>query len=82
MSPTCGTKLFQGGIILLDTISLTSPFLSEEVAKKIENISIQRSGIDFEVGELLYVFTTKDLRGSWDSNIHISVNLFMKCLYL
>lgn len=73
MSPTCGTKLFQGGIILLDTISLTSPFLSEEVARKIEDISVQRSGIDFEVGELLYIFTTKDLRGSWDSNIHISV---------
>lgn len=58
---------------MIDTIVINSPTLDENTALKIENVSIQRSGIDFEVGEMLYRFTTKELKGSWDNSIRLSV---------
>lgn len=58
---------------MIDTVVLNSPFLDEYIASKIESISIVRSGIDFQVGELLYQFTTKELRGSWESSIRLQI---------
>lgn len=58
---------------MIDTIKVESPSISEEIAFIIENSSIIRAGIDVENGELLYKFTTKELKGSYDSSIRISV---------
>lgn len=58
---------------MIDTIRVESPSIGEEVAHVIENSSIIRTGIDFENGELLYKFITKELKGSYDSSIRISV---------
>lgn len=58
---------------MIDTIVIISPSLLEDIAQKIEQISIIRSGIDFENGELLYRFTNKELKGSYDSSIRITV---------
>lgn len=58
---------------MIDTIVLNSPELDEEIAIKIESLSIERSGIDFEIGQLLYRFTTRELKGTFDSSIRINV---------
>lgn len=58
---------------MIDTIVLNSPFLDEYSALKIEEVSLQRTGIDFEIGEILYTFTTKELKGTYDSSIRINI---------
>lgn len=58
---------------MIDTILINSPDLDEETAKNIEMVSIQRSGIDFQHGEIIYRFTTKELKGTFDSNIRINI---------
>lgn len=63
----------KGVFKLIDTIVLNSPYLDEKTAEIIENLSIQRSGIDFELGELIYKFTTKELKGTHDSSIRINI---------
>lgn len=74
MTPTYGSILGKKGVFLLiDTIVLNSPFLDKNCAIKIEEISVQRSGIDFELGELMYRFTTKELKGTYDSSIRVNI---------
>lgn len=58
---------------MIDTVVLISPFLDEETAIKIENVATQRAGFDFEIEQLLYRFTTKELKGTYDSSIRINV---------
>lgn len=58
---------------MIDTIVIISPNISEELAQKIESISVVRTGIDYLNGELLYRFTNKELKGSYDSSIRITV---------
>lgn len=58
---------------MIDTIVLNSPDLEEDIALKIEEISVQRMGVDFQINELLYRFTTKELKGTYDSSIRINI---------
>lgn len=59
---------------MIDTIVLRSTSISDEVANKIERLCIERTGIDFENDEVLYRFTSKELKGSYDASIRVSVN--------
>ncbi|AMA74298.1 phage/plasmid replication protein, II/X family [Aneurinibacillus thermoaerophilus] len=57
----------------IDTVTLRSPFISEELAKKIEQQSILRQKVDQQTGEVLHSFTTKSLEGSFDARISVKV---------
>ena len=58
---------------MIDTISIVSPVISDEDAKKIEKNCILRQGIDLSSGEILYELTTGSLEGSFDSRIRVDV---------
>lgn len=58
---------------MIDTIVLQSDYLQEHIAQRIEKTSIERMGYDFELDQLLYTFTNKELKGSYDSSIRISL---------
>lgn len=58
---------------MIDTIVLNSPFIDELSAQKIESLALQRLGIDFEINKVLYTFTTKELKGTYDSSIRINI---------
>jgi II/X family phage/plasmid replication protein len=57
----------------LDTITLKSPYLSDEIASVVFNECIARQGLDIKTGELLYQITTGSLIGSYDSKISIKI---------
>lgn len=57
----------------LDTITLKSPYISEEIANKIKFECVSRQGLQIKTGELLYQITTGSLVGSYDSKISIKV---------
>lgn len=57
----------------LDTITLKSPYLSDEIADKIKYECISRQGLQIKTGDLLYQITTGQLEGSYDSKISIKV---------
>lgn len=57
----------------LDTITLKSPYVSFDIASKVENECIKRQGIDIKTGELLYEITTASLVGSYDNKISIKI---------
>ena len=67
--------LEQGGKtnLALDTITLKSPYISNEVANKIKFECTLRQGLEIKTGELLYQITTGSLIGSYDSKISIKV---------
>jgi len=58
---------------MIDTIILESPEISEETADIISDVSVSRFGIDFEKNQILYRFTNKNLKGTYDSSIRISI---------
>lgn len=58
---------------MIDTIRLGSPSMPELIACAIEKIAIERSAVDHQSGEILYRFVSKDLDGSWDSNISVQI---------
>lgn len=58
---------------MIDTISLESPFIDEDIALEIENKSIIRQGVNMELQEIFYQITTKELKGSYDSSLRIVV---------
>lgn len=58
---------------MIDTVRLRSPYISEELAFIIECNSFIRQGIDCVTGDLHYQFTSSELKGSYDTRIHISV---------
>ncbi len=58
---------------MIDTISLESPFIPENIAIEIENKSIIRQGVNMELQEIFYQITTKELKGSFDSSLRIVV---------
>lgn len=57
----------------LDTITLKSPYVSLDIANKIESECIKRQGIDIKTGELLYEITTASLVGSYDNKISVKI---------
>lgn len=59
---------------MIDTISLQSPYISENIATIIESESVIRQGIDMRLGDILYTITTHELKGSYDSSLRIVVN--------
>lgn len=59
---------------MIDTICLKSPFVSEDIALKIEKECLKRQGVDCKTGDILYEITTGDLKGSFDSRLSIKVN--------
>lgn len=58
---------------MIDTIKICSPFISEEIASKIESLSLVKFAMDFETGVELYRFTNKELKGSYDHRISIQI---------
>lgn len=59
---------------MIDTVVLETPFIDELTALKIEDISVTRFGIDYLENKILYKFTTKELKGTYDSSIRININ--------
>lgn len=57
----------------LDTITLKSPYLSDEIADKIKYECISRQGLQIKSGDLIYQIITGQLEGSYDSKISIKV---------
>lgn len=57
----------------IDTVTLRSPFIGEELAVKIEQQSILQQKVDKPSGEVLRSFTTKSLEGSFDARISVKV---------
>lgn len=57
----------------LDTICIRSPYINDEIAKKIENQSFKRVGIDMESMNIHYELTVNDLEGSYDNRIKVQV---------
>lgn len=58
---------------MLDTLKLESPPLFEELAAEIEASLTTRTAIDNRTGELIYLFNSGSLEGSWDSRIMVQV---------
>lgn len=58
---------------MLDTVKLESPPIGDEVAAKIEAALVTRTATDNRTGELLYLFNSGSLEGSWDSRIMVQV---------
>lgn len=58
---------------MIDTITIESLSISEDVAQKIEKQSILRQGIDMKNQEIFYQITTSQLLGSFDSSLRIVV---------
>lgn len=57
----------------IDTIGLKSPYITEQMARKIESECIKRVGIDLKTNDLMYEITTGFLNGSHDSRISIKI---------
>jgi len=73
VTPYETTVFAVGGVILIDTITLQSPFLTQDQAKKIENFCTKAIGIEIETGGVLYEFTRGQLSASSDSRISIQL---------
>jgi hypothetical protein len=58
---------------MLDTVALTSPYLSESDAAQIERACVLRRAVCLATGEKLYELTTGSLAGSWDSRVSVRV---------
>lgn len=58
---------------MLDTLKLESPPIFEELAAEIEASLTTRTAIDNRTGELIYLFNSGSLEGSWDSRIMVQV---------
>lgn len=58
---------------MLDTVGLTSPYLSEQDAAKIEQACVLRSAVELATGDVQYALTTGSLAGSWDSRVSVRV---------
>lgn len=57
----------------IDTVALVSPTLPDELADRLERMSIMKQGIDMTSGEELWNITTGELDGSYDSRISFRV---------
>lgn len=58
---------------MIDTIVIESPFISLEIAEKVELFCIKNLGVEVDTGEILYSFTRGELEGSYDSRISLQV---------
>ena len=58
---------------MLDTVALTSPYLSESDAAQIEQACVLRSAVCLATGDIQYALTTGSLAGSWDSRVSVRV---------
>jgi II/X family phage/plasmid replication protein len=57
----------------IDTVKIRSPYITEELASKIEGECVRKQGLDLKTGEILYEITTGSLEGSYDHRISIIV---------
>jgi len=57
----------------IDTVALVSPTLPDDLADRLERLSIMKQGIDLFSGEELWNITTGELDGSYDSRISFRV---------
>lgn len=58
---------------MFDTIKIKSPIINNNLAFKIENECIVRSGLDMKSGEYIYCITSGTLTGTYDNRISIRV---------
>lgn len=61
---------------LYDTISLVSPYISEDLASNIEKsvAMVKKQGIALDSGEILYEITDGQLEGSFDSRLQVVIH--------
>lgn len=59
---------------MFDTIRLRSPYITDLLANQIESTSFLKQGIESSTGHIQYQFTSQELKGSYDSRIHISLH--------
>jgi II/X family phage/plasmid replication protein len=59
--------------LAIDTVKIESVSISESVANIIENVSMQRIGIDNKTQSMMYCLTSADLKGSFDNRISVQV---------
>lgn len=61
------------GGVMLDTVKLRSPYLSDELAAAIERRLVLRRAIDGPTGEVLYELVSGALVGSFDHRVSVTV---------
>lgn len=66
------TNTTTGGL-MIDTVKLVSPSVSEVVVDAVELHSVRRSALDLGSGELIYELTAGSLEGSYDSRVSVRV---------
>jgi II/X family phage/plasmid replication protein len=59
--------------VVLDTLRLASPPITEDEAQRIEALCVLKSATDLATGEELYALTTGSLSGSWDDRVSVRV---------
>lgn len=63
---------------MIDTLRITSPKIPMTEYEKFRKRLIFRTAVDVEAGSTIYTFVSGNLRGSWDSNISINIDLESK----
>lgn len=58
---------------MIDTLKLKSPAISESMARDIEALLVQRTGVDNATGEEIYNLCSGSLPGSWSTSISVNV---------
>ncbi len=58
---------------MFDTVKIISPLLDDKTVEKYQEFCIKRTGIEIQTGELIYEFTSGQLKGSFDHRIGIKV---------
>lgn len=61
---------------MVDTVGIKSPYITEEIAQKIEQECTKRIGINIKTNDIIYEVTTGHLLGSYDSRIQIKVDRY------
>lgn len=57
----------------IDTIILQSPYITENIANRIEKECMWRMGMNLKENELVYSITTGELAGSFDARLQIKI---------
>lgn len=58
---------------MLDTVKVTSPYVTEAVARAVELLCERRFCVELATGEVLWEFTKGDLDGSYDHRLQLRV---------
>lgn len=62
-----------GDIVLIDTVRLNSRPLREDEIQMFRHLGKEKRAVSNETGELLYCFTTAEMKGSWENRILLKI---------